>query len=102
MALDEKIVVAMSGGVDSSVAAMLLGDRGYEVEGVFMRTGVTGGEDAGEDAHAAARRVADSLGIPLHVRDFEADFRRLVHDFLEAYRRGRTPNPCVLCNSIIK
>ena len=97
----------MSGGVDSSTAAMLLADAGSEVHGLFMRTGVTVGEgDAKTCCSAAdaedARRVADLLGIHFHVLNLSRDFDRLIGDFLESYRVGRTPNPCVMCNDVLK
>lgn len=101
-------MVCLSGGVDSSVAAALLVDAGHEVIGVFMRSGVSGeatGEKQGccsvEDA-MDARRVADLLGIPFYALDFADGFDRLVDRFVEDYARGRTPNPCVLCNRWLK
>ena len=104
----DKVIVAMSGGVDSSVAAGLLARRGYDVTGVFMCLGAAGGVDVDsrgccspQDA-ADARRVADKLGIPLYVLDFSDEFQRIVSYFAEEYARGRTPNPCILCNTLIK
>lgn len=102
-----RVAVAMSGGVDSSVAAVLLMDQGHEVLGVTMRV-CDHGEHAArrEDAscHVAdTEKVAKRLGIPLHVVDFRKEFRKLViDDFIEEYRRGRTPNPCVRCNRAVK
>jgi len=103
----EKIIVAMSGGVDSSVAAMLLADEGADVHGLFMRTGVTVGRGAARTCCSAAdaedaRRVADVLGIRFHVLNFSRDFDKLIADFLASYRRGRTPNPCIVCNDVLK
>src|SRR5262245_45460290 len=106
-----RVVLAMSGGVDSSVAACLLKHEGHEVIGLFMRTGVHGHEgdtperkkgccsavDAGD-----ARRVADRLDIPFHALDFEEDFGRIMDYFVDEYVRGRTPNPCVVCNNWLK
>ncbi|NNF17755.1 MAG: tRNA 2-thiouridine(34) synthase MnmA [Gammaproteobacteria bacterium] len=100
-----KVIVGMSGGVDSSVAALLLQQQGYAVEGLFM---VNWQED--EEAYCSAaddlqdaRRVCDVLGIPLHQVDFSAQYRAQVFDyFLAEYRAGRTPNPDVLCNREIK
>ncbi len=99
-----KVIVGLSGGVDSAVAAALLRDEGYEVEGLFMRNW------AEDDAYCtsaedqdSARAVADVLGIQLHFADFSAEYRqRVFADFLEEYRRGRTPSPDLLCNREIK
>jgi tRNA-uridine 2-sulfurtransferase len=106
-----RVVLAMSGGVDSSVAAYLLKNQGYEVIGLFMRTGVHGAED-GERAHKKgccsaldagdARRVADRLDIPFYALDFEQDFNRIIDYFADEYLAGRTPNPCVVCNNWLK
>jgi tRNA-specific 2-thiouridylase len=121
-----RIVLAMSGGVDSSVAAWLLKEAGHEVVGVFMRHG--------EEAQAAcaadgppdfrlpifnpradhkqgccsasdaedARRVADALDIPFYALNLQAEFRRIIDYFIDEYTRGRTPNPCVQCNNWLK
>ncbi len=105
-----KLAVAMSGGVDSSVAAALLCDAGWDVVGFTMRLG-TGGESGWEATNACcglselhdARRVADRLGIPHYVLNQTAAFERLViADFVDEYRRGRTPNPCIRCNQHLK
>ncbi|MBI5135591.1 tRNA 2-thiouridine(34) synthase MnmA [Candidatus Uhrbacteria bacterium] len=112
--MDRTIVyVAMSGGVDSSVAAALLGQRGFEVRGVFMRYWgdvdglVPGGKDftncCNLDAMNDAQRVCDHLGIPLTVMDLREQFRQnVVKPFLVGYESGLTPNPCVECNRTIK
>jgi tRNA-specific 2-thiouridylase len=105
-----RVVLAMSGGVDSSVAAYLLKQQGYDVIGLFMRTGVHGSDegpahkkgccsalDAGD-----ARRVADRLDIPFYALDFERDFERIIDYFADEYLAGRTPNPCVVCNNWLK
>jgi tRNA-specific 2-thiouridylase len=103
-----KIAVAMSGGVDSSVAAALLKKEGHEVFGVTMLLRpLSHGKNAGNsplpDSVADARKVAAKLGIPHHVIDLREDFdRAVIADFCREYSRGRTPNPCVLCNPIIK
>lgn len=98
---NKKVFVAMSGGVDSSVAAFLLQKEGYDVTGVFMRCFNLDGcaERDAEDA----RRVAAHLGIPFYVFDFEEEYKRKVVDYMvEGYRRGETPNPDVMCNKEIK
>src|SRR5437870_1938177 len=106
-----RVVLAMSGGVDSSVAAHLLKQQGHEVIGLFMRTGVhDGGDDAREHKEGCcsavdagdARRVADRLDIPFYALDFEADFDRVSDYFADEYLAGRTPNPCVVCNTWLK
>ncbi len=92
-----KVVIAMSGGVDSSVAAALLKKEGHEVIGATMQIISSG------NAEADARQVARRLGIPHHVMDFKDIFaRRVIDNFCREYRLGRTPNPCVLCNKYIK
>jgi tRNA-specific 2-thiouridylase len=104
-----RVVVAMSGGVDSSVAALLLKRAGHEVIGLFMRTGAHG-EEAERRAKTCcsatdaidARAVADRLDIPFYALDFERDFGRIMDDFADEYAAGRTPNPCVLCNIWLK
>lgn len=95
----KKVAVAMSGGVDSSVAAALLLERGFEVTGVTMRLSPQNGEQVVE----AARRVAERLGIPFYTADFEAIFKEKVVDyFCDEYSAGRTPNPCIVCNEKLK
>ncbi len=122
-----RVVLAMSGGVDSSVAARLLLDQGHEVIGVFMRHGEESAEVckaepsspspilpilqgrldhkqgccSASDA-ADSRRVADQLDIPFYAIDLQKDFRRIVDYFIDDYQHGRTPNPCVQCNNWIK
>ena len=107
-----RVVLAMSGGVDSSVAAYLLRQQGYEVVGLFMRTGVESPEGGGRADHkkgccsavdaSDARRVADKLDIPFYALDFEREFARVIDYFADEYLAGRTPNPCVVCNSWLK
>jgi tRNA-specific 2-thiouridylase len=104
-----RVVVAMSGGVDSSVVAALLAGQGYEVIGVTLQlydhgaaTGRARACCAGRDI-ADARAVAERLGIPHYVLDFEERFRRaVIDDFADEYTRGRTPTPCIRCNQRIK
>ncbi len=101
-----KVVVGMSGGVDSSVAALLLRDAGWEVEGLFMKNWEEDDEPgycaAAQDL-ADAQAVADRLGIPLRSVNFASEYwDRVFAHFLDEYRAGRTPNPDVLCNREIK
>ncbi|GAB4551419.1 MAG: tRNA 2-thiouridine(34) synthase MnmA [Phycisphaerales bacterium] len=122
-----KVLVAMSGGVDSSVAAALLMREGYEVVGVFMRLGSPGEtldeltpfDSAGVSCDPAkvkighqgccsindaadAREVAGELGIPFYVCNFKKDFGRIIDYFVDTYAQGSTPNPCVRCNDWLK
>ncbi len=103
-----KVVVAMSGGVDSSVAAALLKEQGYEVIGMMLRLwSEPGKEDSNRcctpDSMAQARRVAAMLDIPFYVIDAKDVFRETVVEyFLEGYARGETPNPCLICNRKIR
>jgi tRNA-specific 2-thiouridylase len=108
-AMASRVVVAMSGGVDSSVAAALLKQAGHEVIGLFMRTGAHG-DDPERRAKTCcsvtdavdARAVADRLDIPFYTLDFEGEFKRIIDQFADEYAEGRTPNPCVLCNIWLK
>ena len=97
----KKVFVGMSGGVDSSVAALLLNKQGYEVTGVFIKCYNIDGcaERDAEDA----RRVAEHIGIPFYVFDFEKEYKKKVVEYMiEGYRAGLTPNPDVMCNREIK
>jgi tRNA-uridine 2-sulfurtransferase len=106
--LAERVIAAMSGGVDSAVAAALLVERGYDVVGVTMKMysptkPAHAKSCCGIDDFDDARRTAAKLGIPHYVLDFEEVFRRAVIDrFADEYARGRTPNPCVSCNNFVK
>lgn len=102
-----RVVVAMSGGVDSSVAAALLVEAGHEVIGVHLKLHDAGGGEAGHccglDDALDARRVADALAIPFYVMDMQEAFRRAVLEpFVATYLAGGTPNPCVACNGVLK
>ena len=107
----EKVIVGMSGGVDSSVAAALLVKQGYRVTGVTMKIGDDGGivyrdgcfGPGQQDGIESARRVAAKLGIPFHVIDVAGEFKHQVLDFFcREYLSGNTPNPCVRCNKLVK
>ncbi len=96
-----KVFIGLSGGVDSSVAALLLKDRGYAVTGVFIRSYNLDG--CAEQDAADARLVANKLDIPFYVFDFEKEYKREVVDYMvHGYRSGLTPNPDVMCNKYIK
>lgn len=102
-----KVVVALSGGVDSAVAAALLLEQGYDVTGVFLDTQIA---TVGEKSHESdvspaeqARRIGDHLGIPVEIVRAGGDFEReVLRPFAAEYVRARTPNPCVLCNRVFK
>ena len=97
-----KIAVAMSGGVDSSVAAALLKQQGHEIIGITMRLFAPRCQGKGSAAHDAAI-VAAHLDIPHHLVDFETSFQELIiNDFITGYCSGQTPNPCVRCNRFVK
>ena len=105
MAKSQRVILGMSGGVDSSVAALLLKEQGYDVHGLFMTNWEEDEEGyctAAEDLQDA-RKVAEHIGIPLHHVNFAKEYRERVFSyFLDEYKAGRTPNPDILCNREIK
>lgn len=101
MIKNEKVIIAMSGGVDSAVAAVLLQRQGYQVQGLTLRLWHYSNEE--QDGIQAAKEVADKIGIQLSVLDAREDFRReIVGAFLSSHQNCLTPNPCVLCNKVLK
>lgn len=104
--LNGKIVIGLSGGVDSSAACLLLKERGYDVVGVFMKNWDEQDENGcctAEQDYSDARRIAEQIGIPFYSVSFTKEYYdRVFTYFLEEYRKGRTPNPDILCNTEIK
>ncbi len=102
--MQEKVLVAMSGGVDSSAAALLLKRAGYDVYGMTLRLYSKNDEPLGSlQSEIDAKKVCDSLGIPFYVADYRKEFYEdVICEFIAAYERGETPNPCVICNRKVK
>jgi len=96
-----KVLVGMSGGVDSTVVALLLQEQGYEVVGVYMK--LHNDEAKNTQSYNNAKKVASYLGVDLHFLDLSKEFEKDVYDyFVNSYKEGLTPNPCVVCNRTIK
>jgi len=99
--LSKKVLVGMSGGVDSTVVAILLQKEGYEVVGVYMK--LHDNEEYHKTNFNNVKRVGEYLGIDIHFYDLSKDFKKEVYDyFVNTYKQGLTPNPCVMCNRTIK
>ena len=95
----KRVVVGMSGGVDSSVAAFILKQQGYEVIGLHMKSS---NSETSVDDEKSARLVAEKLGVELVVISYEDEMQQVKDYFINEYKSGKTPNPCVVCNKIVK
>ena len=109
--MKKRVLMAMSGGIDSTVAAMLLQKQGYELVGVTYRTFDNISQGCMEkekgccsvDSLFEAKKMAQDLGFEHHILDIRKEFKdSVIRNFIDEYLRGRTPNPCVVCNSTIK
>ena len=104
--MSKKVFLGMSGGVDSSVSALLLRDQGYDVTGIYMKNwseDLPGMHCPWAEDLADAKRVATSLDLDFEVWDFEADYKTRVVDYmLSEFQKGHTPNPDVVCNELVK
>lgn len=99
--MQEKVLVGMSGGVDSTVVALLLKEQGYDVEGLYMKLHTSPGYH--EIHQVRAQKAADEVGVKLHILDMQEQFNRDVFQpFIDTYAEGKTPNPCALCNRTMK
>ncbi|MBN2212185.1 MAG: tRNA 2-thiouridine(34) synthase MnmA, partial [Sedimentisphaerales bacterium] len=102
MTKNKSVLIAMSGGVDSSVAAGLLVRDGFTVRGVYMRLGQSRRPEGAARDEADAQTVADKLGIGLEVVDYREQMKGIIRYFIDEYRQARTPNPCCICNQRLK
>lgn len=94
---DKKVVIGLSGGVDSGAAALLLINKGYHVHALYLIV------KSGDTEHEEAKKIADKLGIPINIKDVRADFdEKVIKYFIDRYNKGMTPSPCIICNREIK